>query len=495
LQRTTGISDNSYLPANLRYFNIYTQEKVSTGMDELLNSSLVTIAAAIRSKQVTSKQVVEGFLDRIEKVNTELNAVVYSMAENAMKLAAKADNELQNGLLHGVLHGVPITIKDSLDTMDAITTWGTLGRQEFRPGHDATCVSRLREQGAIIMGKTNTPEFTLSFQTDNLVYGRTNNPYNTELTPGGSSGGAAAIIAAGASPLDIGTDTGGSIRLPSHFSGICGIKPTTGRVPCTGNALPSTGMVAPLSQPGPMARYVEDLSFILKIISGPDLLDPHTVDAPWHDPTAVELSALRIGYHTDNGIRTPDPATGQTIELVVSLLKDNGLSTSEARPSGIEMTGFIMSKVFSADSGEMVEALLEDCRTQTPSPALLKNMGSQGPEASAREFAQVLHLWHNYQSSMLGFFNDFDILISPVNAHTAIKHEEQEEMEDYTYTSAYNLTGWPSTVIRAGTDGQGLPIGIQIIARPFREDHSLGLAAWLESRLGPFEPPKVNAFG
>jgi len=243
-----------------------------------------------------------------------------------------------------------------------------------------------------------------------------------------------------------------------------------------------------------MARYVEDLSLILKIISGPDLLDPHTVDAPWYDPCTVNVSALRIGYHTDNGIRTPGPDTVQAIEHIVDLLTENGLSSTEARPSGIEMTGFIMSKVFSADSGEMVEALLEDCRTQTPSPLLLKNMGPPGQESGAREFAHVLHLWHNYQSSMLGYFNSYDILISPVNAHTAIKHGDMEEMEDYTYTSAYNLTGWPSTVIRAGTDKQGLPIGVQIIARPYREDHSLALATWLESRLGTFEAPGINAF-
>jgi amidase len=464
-------------------------------MDELLNSSLVSIAEAIRTKRVKSKQVVEGYLARINQVNEKLNAVVLPMEEHALKLAEKADKELENGNLHGQLHGVPVTIKDSLDTFDAITTWGTLGRKSFRPGHDATCVGRLRGEGAIILGKTNTPEFTLSFQTDNLVYGRTSNPYNTDLTPGGSSGGAAAIIAAGGSPLDIGTDTGGSIRLPSHFSGICGIKPTTGRVPCTGNALPSTGLIAPLSQPGPMARYVEDLSFILKIISGPDLLDPHTVEAPFFDPASVDVKSLRIGYHTDNGIRTPSDEIVNTIEYVISLLAENGIPSSEARPSGIEMAGFIMSKVFSADSGEMLDALLEDCRTDTPSPTLLSNMVPSRPEMGAKEFAQVLHLWHNFQSSMLGYFNDFDILISPVNAHTAIKHGEQEEMEDYTYTSAYNLTGWPSTVIRAGTDDQGLPIGIQVIARPFREDHSLALSAWLETRLGPFDPPKINAFG
>lgn len=464
-------------------------------MDELLNSSLVTIVNAIASGEVKSKEVVTAFLDRIERVNRELNAVVLSTGEQALQLADKADADLKNGISHGAMHGVPITIKDSLDTVDAITTWGTLGRKDFRPGRDATCVERLRAQGAILMGKTNTPEFTLSFQTDNLVYGKTNNPFDPGLTPGGSSGGAAAIIAAGASPLDIGTDTGGSIRLPSHFSGIAGIKPTTGRVPCTGNALPSTGLIAPLSQPGPMARYVEDLSYVLKIISGPDLLDPHAVDAKWHDPGDVDVATLRIGYHTDNGICTPAVEIIRTVRDVLDLFKDHKLATSEARPGGLEMAGFIMGRVFSADSGEMLNVLLEDCRTQTPSPVIVEHMKRPAGELSATEFAQVLNLWQNYQSSMLGYFNDFDILISPVNAQTAIKHGVKEEMDAYTYTSAYNLTGWPATVIRAGTTDNGLPIGIQILSRPFREDQCLALAAWLESKLGSFPPPGINVFG
>ncbi|MFP6807030.1 MAG: amidase [Pseudomonadales bacterium] len=462
-------------------------------MDELLDSPLQTIAGAIRSKQVKSKDVVTAFLDRIERVNPRLNAVVYSVAEQALKNAEKADISLQNGDLLGALHGVPMTIKDSLDTKDAITSWGTLGRKDFRPGRDASCVARLREEGAILMGKTNTPEFTLSFQTDNLVYGRTNNPFDQTKSPGGSSGGAAAIISAGASPFDIGTDTGGSIRLPSHFTGIAGIKPTTGRVPCTGNALPSTGLIAPLSQPGPLARYVDDLSYILKIISGPDLLDPHAVLANWHDPADVDINALRIGYHSDNGICTPSIDIIDTIENVITLFREHKIEVTSERPSGLEMAGFILSTVFSADSGEMLDTLLEDCRTTQPSPQIEEGLKATEHALDAREFAQVLHLWQNYQSSMLGYFNDFDILICPVNAYTAIEHGVKEDMAAYTYTSAYNLTGWPATVIRAGTDTNGLPIGVQIISQPFREDHCLAVAGWLEEKLGEFPRPEIHA--
>ncbi|MEX2489867.1 MAG: amidase [Pseudomonadales bacterium] len=461
-------------------------------MDELLNSSLVNIAAAIRNRQVNSEQLVRGFLDRIERVNAQLNAVVNLTAENALESARKADRELADGHISGPLHGIPMTIKDSLDTKNVVTTWGTLGRADFVPGVDATCVGRLRDAGAILMGKTNTPEFTLSFQTDNLVYGETRNPWDTARTPGGSSGGAAAIIAAGGSPLDVGTDTGGSVRLPSHFCGIACIKPTTGRIPCTGNALPSSGLIAPLTQPGPMARYVSDLILSLRIMSGPDLIDPHALDAPWRDPYAVSLDSLRIGYHCDNGIKTPHADIVTTVESVARHARDDDFKVTEARPSGIEMAGFLFPRLFTADGGQMLEALLEDCRTAQASPRLEASRQHASVSMSNREFAQLITLWHNYQSSMLSYFNDFDLLVCPVNATTALPLGTDEDLQGYTYTSAYNLTGWPGVIVRAGTDSQGLPIGVQILARPFREDHCLAFALWLEEKLDPFSPPPVH---
>ncbi|XOV87130.1 MAG: amidase [Pseudomonadota bacterium] len=462
-------------------------------MDERFDAPLSTIADAIRQKQVKSVDLVRGFLDRIEQVNPALNAVVLSTAELALKYAEKYDAELRDGQIRGPLHGIPMTIKDSLDTSDAITTWGTLGRKDYRPGRDATVVARLKQAGAIMLGKTNTPEFTLWFQTDNLVYGRTNNPYNPELTPGGSSGGAAAIIAAGASPFDIGTDTGGSIRLPSHFCGIAGIKPTTGLVPCTGNALPSSGLIAPLSQPGPMARYVDDLTLLLNIIKGPDLVDPHVLTSTTIDPGSVDVKSLRMAFHTDNGIKTPDRDIVSAVQAVVDQLRDRGHPVVEARPSGVEMSSFIVSRVFGADGGEMVEALLEDARTSTPSPRIAASLNRQDAGISNREFARVIELWDNYRSSMLGFFNDFDVLICPVNAHTAIPHGQEEDMAAYSYTMAYNLSGWPGAVIRCGTSSTGMPIGLQIVARPFREDICLALAGYLEKMLGPFAAPGINA--
>ncbi|MCH8257979.1 MAG: Asp-tRNA(Asn)/Glu-tRNA(Gln) amidotransferase GatCAB subunit A [Proteobacteria bacterium] len=451
------------------------------------------LARGLRQGDYSSVELIRHYLARIE-ANATLNTFITVAEDEALNAAACADQAFERGKA-GPLTGIPLAHKDIFCTQGIATTCGSRILENWIAPYDATVVDRLAHAGAVLLGKTNMDEFAMGSSNENSYFGAALNPWDSSRVPGGSSGGSAAAVAAGLTPVATGTDTGGSIRLPSHFSGIAGIKPTTGRVPCTGNALPSTGLISPLSQPGPMARYVEDLSFILKIISGPDLLDPHAVDAPWHDPEQVDVTRLRIGYHTDNGISTPATEIVQTIKNVLDLLKDHNLVAHESRPGGLEMAGFIMARVFSADSGEMLNVLLEDCRTQTPSPTILRHMKRPPSELSATEFAQVLNLWQNYQSSMLGYFNDFDILISPVNAHTAIKHGEKEDMDAYTYTSAYNLTGWPATVIRAGTSETGLPIGIQILSRPFREDHCLALAAWLQSKLGTFPPPGINVFG
>ena len=462
-------------------------------MTELVNAPLRQIAAAIASGEVTSETITRAFLDRIEAVNGPLNAVVCMDAETALKRAKNADAALKAGDLRGPLHGVPITLKDSLDTIDHVTTWGTTGRREVRPGADATCVARLRDAGAVVLGKTNTPEFTLSFETDNLVYGQTSNPYDQSLTPGGSSGGAAAIIAAGGSPFDVGTDTSGSIRLPAHFCGIVGLKPTTGRIPCTGNALPTSGLLAPLSQPGPMGRFVDDIAYTLPVMAGPDNQDPNAVDAVLHDPDAVDVDDLRIAWHADNGIRTPSADIVRAVTDAVDRLRESGHEVTESRPPGLEMAYFIMNRVFGADGGDLIEMLIEDAHTTDVSPALQNSLASHRaqPDMNQREFAQVMMLWHNYKSSMLSFFNDFDVLLCPVNASTAIPHGTTREIDGYSHTAAYNLTGWPGLVVRAGTDSAGLPIGIQILARPFREDQCIAVGRVLESLLGDMPGPQI----
>ena len=285
-----------------------------TDTNEIIYASAKSMAQAIQDKEVSAVELVEAHLARIEKVNPTINAVVQLAADRARAEAADADSALARGESKGALHGVPFTLKDSIDTEGVVTTGGTLGRKDFVPDADATVAARLRAAGGILLGKSNTPELTLAAETDNLVYGRTNNPFDVSRTTGGSSGGAGAIVSCGGAAFDIGSDTGGSVRYPAHFCGIAGLKPNSGRVPRTGHIVPhSMGAVDSLTQNGPMARYVEDLALILPIISGPDWSDPFIVPMPLCDPADVDISGLRVCFHTDNGIGTP---TAETIAAV-----------------------------------------------------------------------------------------------------------------------------------------------------------------------------------
>ncbi len=285
------------------------------GDDDLIYSSAMSMSKAIRAKGVSSEEAVKPHLSRIADINPNINAIVTLTAERAVREARKADAELSKGDLRGILHGVPMTIKDSLDTEGVVTTAGTLGRREFKPKRDATVVARLRKAGAILLGKTNTPELTMSFDTRNLIFGFTKNPYDLTKSPGGSSGGAGAAIASGCSPFDIGSDTAGSIRVPSALCGIAGIKATTGRVPLTGHII-CTGLGAtdPQTQLGPMARFVDDLFPLLKLIAGPDDHDPATIPVTLRHPSTVKLSELRVAFHSNNGILAADADVKRTVE-------------------------------------------------------------------------------------------------------------------------------------------------------------------------------------
>ena len=460
-------------------------------MDELIYRSVGDLAQAIREKKVSSEEVVRAHLARIEAVNPALNAVVHLVADQAIAAAQAADAALARGDLHGPLHGVPMTIKDSFDTAGVVTTGGTLGRVDFVPEQDATVVRRLKEAGAILMGKTNTSELTLSFETVNLVYGRTHNPYDRSRSPGGSSGGAAAIVASGGSPFDMGSDYGGSIRLPANFCGIAGIKPTSGRVPRTGHIIPyGCGATDAYQQIGPLARQVTDLALLLPIIAGPDWLDPAIVPMPWADPAAVELKPLRVVFFTDNGAVTPTPEIMQTVKDVVAALADHVQSVEEKCPAGLEATWTLWRSLHDADGGQGVLEILRQAGTEQTSD----NIRKVPPEliASGEEFGRRIRAMDQFRSQMLQFMAAYDIMICPVNANVAIPSGTLPDYFDgYSYTATHNLTGWPGAVVRAGTSPEGLPIGVQVLARPWREDVALAVAQFVEAEFGGWQPPAL----
>ncbi|KJS32904.1 MAG: hypothetical protein VR64_05095 [Desulfatitalea sp. BRH_c12] len=457
-------------------------------MHPIINLSATALAKAIRNKDVSATEVVDAYLNRIKEVNPNLNAVVQLSEQTAHDQAAKADAALASGDISGPLHGVPFTIKDSFDTAGLISTGGTKGRANFVPSKDASIVSRLRAAGAILLGKTNTSELTLSYETNNLIYGQTNNPYDLSRSPGGSSGGPAAIVAACGSAFDIGSDYGGSLRYPSHCCGIATIKPTSGRVPRTGHILSFGGVLDSFQQMGPMARFVDDLSLVLPIIAGPDDIDPGIVPMVLADPKKVNLKSLRVAFHADNGIIAPSSETDKVVRQAAALLGDAGLIITEIRPTGIEQSYDLMIALLSSDGGVSIRRLLQDAATKAHT---LPWLGLAKP-MDATQFDTLMMTWCRFRSTLLSFFKDYDVILSPVNAFPAMPHGSlNADLEAFSYTMTYNLTGWPAAVVRGGTSPNGLPIGVQIVAHPWREDVALAVAEFLEKALGGFQPAPI----
>lgn len=463
-------------------------------MSEIIYQSAKQIAQSIREKKVSASEVLEAHLSRIEEVNPALNAVVQFATDRARAEARQADNALARGDSIGPLHGVPFTLKDSIDTEGVITTGGTMGRANFVPDEDATVAARLRKAGAILMGKTNTPELTLAGETNNLVYGQTNNPFDVTRTTGGSSGGAGAIVTTGGAPFDIGSDTGGSIRYPTHFCGIAGIKPNSGRVPRTGHIVPyAMGAVDSLTQNGPMARFVEDLSLILPIISGPDWKDPYIVPMPLGDPADVEIAGLRVCVYTDNGIQTPTAETIAAVNAAAKALSDAGLAVTEDLPKVITENPEISNDLSGSDGRAWTQRLLDKYGTRESHPWLVRRMAKANP-LSVGEYSAMLEKVDTFRSDMLAFMESYDVIICPVAAFPALPHGmslEDEFTPGMSYTGTYNITGWPAAVVRCGTSPDALPIGVQIVARPWREDVALAVAQYLETALGGWQKPPM----
>ncbi len=463
-------------------------------MNEIVSASATQLAQGIRDKTFSSQEVVEAYLERIEEVNPNINAVVQSASDRALIEAREADDALARGEVKGPLHGVPITIKDSFDTEGIVSTGGTKGRVDFVPERDATVVARLRAAGAILLGKTNTPELTMSGETDNLIYGRTNNPYDLSRTSGGSSGGAGAIIAAGGSPLDLGTDTGGSIRYPSHYCGIAGLKPTSGRVPRTGHIISyDMGAVESLTVVGPMARRVEDLELTLAIIAGPDYRDPAIVPMPLGDSKEVDLSSLRVAYYADNGQMSPTPETAQAVNAAATTLSEAGASTTEELPKPMAALDDKLLTLIGADGWAWGDRLLEKHGTTEIHPWLTMWKERAEPLAVA-DYTALLEELDRFRGAMISFMESYDLIVCPVTAFPALPHGtsyDEQNIHGFSYSSVFNITGWPAAIVRVGTSPEGLPIGIQMVAQPWREDVSLAAARHIESAFGGWQRPPM----
>ena len=484
----------SALPSRLRAASAAPMYSKSGDKEtDPLYMSATKLAGMIRDKKLSATEAVKLNLARIEAVNPKINAIVALCAERALYEAAEADRMLARGKLLGPLHGVPMTIKDSFDTAGVVSTGGTLGRKDFVPGTDATVVARLRAAGAILIGKSNTPEFTLGGGgkgTVNLVYGLTSNPYNVDYQPSGSSGGAGAIVAAGGSPFDIGSDYGGSIRGPAYANGIAGIKPTYGTVPRTGHIVGYGGPFDNWQEIGPLARRVEDLALIMPLITGPDDWDCAMAPVPMGDPSKVDLKKLRVAYYLTNGEVDPTAEVQAVVQQSVDMFAALGCRMTADAPPKMKELAEIRSAFGSANGREHMRRLLAKHGTKQASPGLRLD----GDELPSADFTRLCEEMDAIKSEQLAWFEQYDLIICPASQSGPIRHdaERPRNRSGYSYTSQYNTTGWPAGVVRVGTTAvDALPIGVQVVAQPWRDDVVMAALAHIESQSGGYTRPPL----
>ncbi|HOO45001.1 MAG TPA: amidase [Deltaproteobacteria bacterium] len=476
------------------------------------------LAGMILSGEVTSVQALEAYLDQISRYNEKINAVVTLDIEGAMLRARQADEALARGEVWGPLHGVPVTIKDNYATKGLLTTVGYPGLAEYVPDFDATVVARVRQAGAVIIGKTNLPQLAMDYQTCNPVFGATNNPWDLSRTPGGSTGGGAAAVASFMSALSFGNDLGGSIRIPSHFCGIYGIKPTENLVSKYGinPGFPKAeyDSVHHLISCGPLARSIEDLKLCLRVIAGPDRKDEDVPDIPMLEPQKRDLGSLRIAWMDDFGGIPVSQDTRNALKKFTKSLADKGCTVERTAPDDFnpeeiwDTYGRIMDMelgVYTPSWARFVSFLFGGSyRKEVPFLRLVFPIKYEKyMTALTRRDSQV--------SSLEGFLAEWDVWLCPVTTTPAYRHIKpdryfgpyplyddpimvDEEPVNYlmangAYTTVFNLTGSPVVVIPIGSTGEGLPIGVQIVGKRWHDMELLEIAAMLDDAAGAYRRP------
>ncbi|TMF08995.1 MAG: amidase [Chloroflexi bacterium] len=427
-------------------------------MRDVIGASAAWLARAIRDKKVSSVEVVKAHLEHIHTVNPRLNAVVFATAESALKEARTADRHNKRASALGPLHGVPFTAKDIFNTAGLPTTAGMRMLRSKIPDHDATVVARMRRAGAILIGKTNCPPGGVAEETWSPVHGGTRNPYDINRTPGVSSSGEAAIIAAGGSPIGLGSDSGGSIRLPAHYCGVAALKPTAGLIPVTGGYGLAGGVSDPRSQVGPMARYVSDLALALRVLAGPDGIDSGVVPVPFPKRTPP-LEGLKVAWYTDDGMSKPTAAVAATVKAAAKALAGAGCTVTEERAPSL-------------------------------AEAYQVTMGYLGRKHMNHD--RLMRRWDTYRSAVLQFMSRFDLILSPVAPDIApLSKARVVGDHQFSYTIPYSLSGNPCVVVRAGTSPENMPIGVQVVARNWNDLVALRAARAIERALGGWRPASV----
>ena len=471
------------------------------------------LARAIRNGRVSAREATEAHLERIARLNGPINALVVVDRDGALKAARAADRvRAKKGAKLGPLHGVPITIKEAFDVAGLATTSSHPPLKDNIAASDATLVARLRAAGAVILGKTNVPELCADFQTESPLFGITQNAWDARRTAGGSTGGGAAAVAARLSPLELGSDIGGSVRNPAHYNGIFSLKPTEWRVPSRGHVpdLPGvTRTVRYMGVFGPLARSVDDLETALRIVAGPDGNEAEAAPVPIGPAPALAAKGLRIAVLESNPLVTVSSDTAAVIEATARLLAKAGAKVKRAAPEGLD---WLQSW---DDWSDLFQYLVRALQPLNERERFIAKIGSSDPSVrsvarAARldmaEFFAVLDRRDRTIRACETFLDDYDAWLMPVMPDAAFIRQKPSAplmidgvahpyfFAGTSYNYLANFTGQPSIVVPCGFSRDGLPIGLQLVGKRWGEAKLLGVAKALERLLPPCPvPPNYTA--
>lgn len=469
--------------------------------EELTETSAASLLKMIRERVVSPVEVVGAHLSRIERVNPHLNAVV-ALAADCLERARDVEERIMRGEDAGALAGLPLTVKDTIDARGMPATAGALPFRTRVAERDARAVARLRAAGAIVLGKTNCAELALDYTSENPVYGRTLNPHDGARTPGGSSGGCAAAVASHLAPASLGSDLVGSVRIPAHFCGVVGLKPTAGRVPASGHSPPLIGPYALAASLGPITRTVEDAHLLFDALAGAGSHRASRKGTRSFDVSRVLLGASAAWY-VDAGDAPVADETRSALACAVARLEDAGVGAREERPPGFERGTELWLSLFTHATERYLLKLFngrEEDAGRAARPILERAMKREAPTQTLDGYMRVWDERDRLRAELLRWMDETALVISPVGAAPAFRHEEPRRMivdgepvntfRAFSFAHAPNLFDLPSVSVPAGRTRGGLPIGVQITGRPHDEETVLAAARVVEEACGGYQPPE-----
>ena len=465
-------------------------------MKSVTQQSAFELLTLLRTKKISALELADEYLRQIERLNPRINALVDFEPERVRQQARLVDDSRGP---RGPLAGLPVTVKSSIATSGHLCEVGSLANKGHVPTNDATVVVRLRQAGAVILGTTNCPEYLMAYVTDNVLHGRTNNPWNVEYTPGGSSGGESAAIAAGMSAGGLGSDSGGSVRVPAHFTGICSLKPTPGRIPGFGHMPPCIGPFAALGSVGPMARTIADVALLFQALAGQDPVDPVSPPVALRAPSLDDVKRVTVGYFEDDGLVPVTPETRQGVADAAKSMRKAGFDVRPFRPKGLEQARKLWELFFVRGGAFFEEPLVKGHEHKLS--LVFRDFLERAHAAPPLTAAEVLTAWAEadiIRGKLLAQMQEFPLLLCPVSAVPAFRHEERnwlidgqdvEYLDAMRYTQWWNLLAAPAAVVPVGRSSEGLPIGVQLVGRPFEDETVLTAASVIDEEFGYESPP------